>query len=535
MGDGTSFQDIETKALTAQMGNLLEQCKIVAKSTKVGRPSRHLALPEFDISPPARDAADKMASTYFQAFESTHRILHIPSFWAEYHRFWEHPESATIVLRLKVLLVIAIGSSLCEPEDADYSFRDTVHRWIYAAQTWLSGPLEKDRLNISGLQVHCLTILARQVFSIGADLVWMSTGSLVNRAMQIGLHRDPKYLPGMSSLQAELRRRIWATILEIVVQASLDSAMPPRISAEEFDTEAPSNNNDDELDESTAGLQPHPKDTYTLSSIQLVLLESLPTRLRILQLLNGLRSELSYMDVLSLSTKITEACRECSEFTRNNESSVTPFHRNLLDCLVRRFMIPLHYPFASKARTNPLFEYSLKTSIDTAMSIISPEPDERFSRLMSIGGGLFREGFRYASAILTCELLAQVEAQRLDGTPRRNSQYRELLKQALRDMISMSTQRIRQGETNIKGHVFMSMVLAQAEAIEADVACEFPMAQSGKESLEFCLDLLQMRASAAAMSYPGGAVLSAPSLDGGREGSELDLGLDFFFPDADFF
>jgi len=334
-------------------------------------------------------------------------------------------------------------------------------------------------------------------------------------------------------LQAELRRRLWATILEMVVQSSLDSAMPPRISFDEFDTAAPSNNNDDEIDESTTVLQPYPNGIYTATSMQLILLNSLPTRLRILQLLNGLHSELSYLDVLALSSEITDAYRACSSFMKENEESgVTPFHRNLFDYLIRRFLIPLHCPFARNARTNPLFYYSRKVSLDAAMAIISPEPDEGFSHLMAIGGGLFREGIMLAATAISLELIAQVEAQRLDGTLHCNSQYRELLKQAVKDMISLSLERIRQGETNIKSPMFLSMVLAQAEAIEAGTSCEFKIAQSARDSLEFCHDLLRTRVGTVPLPCPNDTGSISTSLGSGQAGYGLDLDLDFFFPDA---
>ena len=431
--------------------------------------------------------------------------------------------------------MIGIGSSLHEHEDTHAGFRTTVHQWVYAAQTWLSGPLEKDRLNVTALQIYCLTIFARQIFSIGGDLAWISTGSLVHRAMQIGLHRDPKYLPAMSVLQAELRRRLWATTLEMVVQSSLDSAMPPRISFDEFDTEAPSNINDDEMDESTTALQPYPRGTFTATSMQLILYDSLSTRLRILQLLNGLHSELSYLDVLALSSEITDAYRLYSAFLKEHEESgVMPFHRDIIDYLVRRFMIPLHYPFASKARANPLFFYSQKASLDAAMAIISPEPDEGFSRLIAFGGGMIREGFRYAAAVISLELIAQIEAERCDGTLRHKTQYRELLKQALKDMISLSLERIRQGETNVKGHMFLSMVLAQVEAIEAGTSCEHKMAQSARDSLELCLDLLRARISNVSLPVPNGADPISTSLGNGQEDYGLDLDFDFFLPDVSF-
>ncbi|KIW15897.1 hypothetical protein PV08_05947 [Exophiala spinifera] len=550
-----SMEDAEIQALLVKIGNGLQKCKSLARRIKLGRPTRCLSWREFSLSTPPRDVADTMVNLYFESFESAHRILHIPTFWAEYQKYWNDPERTTPDVRLKVLLVIAIGSSVSQYSDTDPGFRNMVHQWVYTAQAWLSGPLEKDRLNINGLQVHCLGILARQAFAIGGDLVWMSMGSLIHRAMQMGLHRDPKHLQKMSVLESEIRRRLWATILEMVLQASLDSAMPPRISLDDFDTLAPSNINDDEVSEetTTATLNPHPRSTYTSASIQLLLLDSLPTRLRILQLLNGLHSELSYAEALALTSSLTETRRAHGTFIKENRASgITPFHRNLLDYLVRRFVIVLHCPFVSKARTNPLFHYSLKASLDAAMSVISPEPDKGFSHLMTIGGGLFREGLWHAQTAICIELLAEVEAQAADGTLHRKSAYHELLKQAVRDMMALFTERIRHGESNIKSHMFLTMVLAQAEAIETDASPRLRIAQGAIESLEICTGLLQSRVeTSTATTFPspmdmglgmtglgddGTGVQGGYGYNGGGVGGLdlADLDLEFSLPDAGF-
>ncbi|KAI0900221.1 fungal-specific transcription factor domain-containing protein [Annulohypoxylon nitens] len=525
-----SPQDTELGILYGQIWGLLQKCKAMARCTKLGRPSRWLYRPEFDLEPPSREVADRAVAIYFKSFESTYRILHEPTFMSEYQKYWDEPEGVTIETRLKILLAIGLGSSLSEHIESNSGFRQTINHYIYAAQTWLAGPLEKDRLNINGVQIYCLTILARQIFSIGGDLVWVSSGSLIHIAMQIGLHRDPKHLPTMSVLQAEIRRRLWATVLEIIVQSSLDTAMPPRISFDDFDTEAPSNLNDDEMDESTTVIQPHPKSIYTTTSIQLILFGLLPTRLRILHLLNGLHTELSYLDALALSSEITDQYRTCNAFMRENEQSgATPFHRNLLDYLVRRFLIPLHCPFGGEARTNPLFYYSLKVSLDSALSIISPEPDEGFSRLMALGGGMFREGIRFSLTVITRELIAQVEAQRVDGTLHRNPQYIHLLKKAVNDMVELSVERIRRGETNVKGPMFLSMIMGQAEAMEEGVSCDLKVAQNAKDSLELCYDILQARTGT--MPSPGPNTGLTPISFSGAQG---DYGLDFDF-DLDFF
>ncbi|KAI8629476.1 hypothetical protein F5Y19DRAFT_433113 [Xylariaceae sp. FL1651] len=532
-GESISLYSDETKALIVEIGDLYKKCKRIAKSLKANRPSRCLSSPKPRLDPPSRHVADAMAKVYFQSFESVHRILHEPTFWSEYERFWESPENATTGLRLKILLVIGIGSSLQDEAGLDTELRSMVHQWIYTAQAWLAGPLEKDRLDIAGLQVRCLATVARQIFSIGGDLMWMSMGSLVHSAMQIGLHRDPKHLPAMTLLQAEVRRRLWYTILEMVVQSSLDSAMPPRISSDDFDTKAPSNSNDSEIDESTVTLQSHPRGTFTSTAMQLLLIDSLPSRLRIVQLLNGLHSELSYLDVLALSSEIMDACRAGSKFmTDNQQAGVTAFHRNLCDYLVRRFLIPLHSPFASEARTNPLFHYSQKTNLDAALALISPEPDDSFSRLMAIGGGMFKEGFRYAMSAISHEILVQAEAQRIDGTFHRNTQQLALLKQAVNDLAALSWERIRQGETNIKGPMFLSIVLAVVDAADRDALCHFTMAKGARDSLILCHHLLETRASAIPLLSPNDASLVSSSLEGDQDGLGLDFGLDFFFPES---
>jgi hypothetical protein len=210
---------------------------------------------------------------------------------------------------------------------------------------------------------------------------------------------------------------------------------------------------------------------------------------------------------------------------------MTAFHRNLVDYFVRRFLIPLHCIFASKAQANPLFYYSLKVSLDVAMATISPEPDDGFSRIMATGGGLFREGFWYASSVIGREILSQVSVQHREGTLYRNAQHRELLKQTVRDMISLAVARIHQGDTNVKIHMFLCMILAQTEATEKGVPCELMIAQGARDSLRFCHDLLQTQVGTEPLPYYNDAGVTSSLLDGVPETSLWDFDLESFLPD----
>lgn len=43
---------------------------------------------------------------------------------------------------------------------------------------------------------------------VGGDLIWVSVGTLLRMAMQMGLHHDPRHFPHMTILQADMRRRL---------------------------------------------------------------------------------------------------------------------------------------------------------------------------------------------------------------------------------------------------------------------------------------------------------------------------------------
>jgi hypothetical protein len=528
--DTYAFQDSEIELVLKQVGELLQKCKNIAKSMKIGRPSRYFSSIDLNFAPPRRDVADAAGTNYTLSFESTYRILHVPSFVAQYEAFWSNP-NIEVSLQLTLLLVIAIGSNSCSGKDVVDSFCNKTHQWVYAAEMWLSGPLEKDRLDVGGLQIHCLVILARQNLSIGGDLVWASLGSLIHKAMQIGLHHDPKHLPPMSLLQAEIRRRLWTTIVEMVVQSSLDSSMPPRISLDDFDTNPPSNLSDEEVEESTTVLCPHPEDVFTSTSLQLILLKSLGTRLQILKLLNGLSKQASYTKALALDFELINSIKAYTKFLNLNDPFTSNFQWNMLDCLVRRFVLYLNFPFANQSKTNQLFHYPLKMSLESAIVLLSPKPDQEFFRLRAIGGGMFKEDFRNAYSAISFELLTQIEAQRLDGTLFRNQGHRDMLKTSPKGMVSFSLERIRLGETNVKSHMFLSMILAQVESMELDTAPELSVAQSAKRSLECCYDLLKTKMDVDSYSNPNSIDMTVTGFD---DMQSWDQELDFFLAETEF-
>ena len=163
-----------------------------------------------------------------------------------------------------------------------------------------------------------------------------------------------------------------------VLTAKSISALPPK------------NINDSEIAE--AGLEPphsKPNTTFTDTSLQLILHGSFLQRLAIARLLNHFRSKPLYEDILHLSSEVLQvigdAIRLLQTFRTLLSSTRLTFYINFYQLSVRRFLLALHLPFAVKGRKDPHFYFSRKVCTEQAFIISTPQDNEDFWRLISVG------------------------------------------------------------------------------------------------------------------------------------------------------
>jgi hypothetical protein len=509
-GNHSFKHDLEASALGRHIMQLTEKCKALARTVKAEPYTQWLANPNFREAVPSKEMADILVNLYFKTSESVYRILHIPSFWQEYHQYWQQPDATHPIFILKLLLVMSIGTLLYQGPDALH-YRREATKWIFAVQAWLSSPFEKGRLHTSAVQLQCLLLLARQDHSIAGDLVWISAGSLLRTAIQMGYHRDPKLLPKMSAVQAETRRRLWATILEINLQSALDSGMPLLLSLEDFDTEPPANIDDTDVSEMMTSLvAPRPTTTFTQTSIQIAILKSFPVRLEVVKFANNISGERSYDDVLRVASALSKALKENTTFisrvnqSREPSARVSQLQQNLFDLAIRRFLLLVHRPYAAKGLRDPHYYFSRKVCLDTAITMLKypcsdyPTPEtvidgtrDDYAQLKTMCGGFFKSIIVHVSMVIFAELWAQIDE---DTTFTEQSKAnREPLKQCLRDVITLSANRIAEVENNIKGNLFMSLILAQLEAMEEGIDPTQLVLDAATKSADKCYSLLVAR------------------------------------------
>lgn len=312
---------------------------------------------------------------------------------------------------------------------------------------------------------------------------------------------------------AELRRRIWATIMELNVQASLDAGMPPIVSMQDFNTKPPSNIDDTDMDEFTQNMSPKRLTIPTDTSLQIFLFDCLRSRLDILRNMNGLNPELSQDEVVSLTSEISDYCNKCGEFVKKDlQTGSDIFHHNLADLLVRRFLLSLHRPWACKAHTGPLSYFSRKISYDAAATLLSPPKNDNFTHLLLRGSGIFKNRIIHVSLALASELLIEIQDKGSNPITQQPWDYRCMLVAAVQEARSQSAQRMKFGETNVKLHMKLSVVLAKAESPILGQSLQEQMIQSARDSLQMSYETIQANMGLPATPLYGNGTFSMEEL-----------------------
>jgi hypothetical protein len=487
----------------------LQRCKYLAKIIKVQRTPPWPLAPTVDLPP--KDVADQLVDGYLRTTETIYRILHTPSFKQDYDALWvsgTKPDPSFIV---QLKLVLAIGASFY---DEQYSLRASAIRWVFEAQTWLSAPVFKSRLSLDSLQTNLLFLIARETAAVGGELICISAGSLLRSATCMGLHRDPAHLSNMTTFAAEMRRRLWNTVLEITLQSSMDSGGPPFVSLEDFDTAPPSNLDDDQLmtDDAVA----KPEDEFTQMSIAVSLRKTFPARLAITKHLNDIGSNASYEETLRLDTELRAAYKPLYQnlqaYNTSTGRSLSRFETCVVDMIVCRYLSSLHIPFLSSSFHEAAYAFSRKVVIETALKIwatmnlspfITTTPSrtntsslnqDDIIRLTFCSSGFFRTIVFQASFVIAAELRTQLQENETLGP----APLRQDLLSVLDDAKTLMLRCIEAGETNIKNYLLICVISAQIDGLMQGIPRdEFPelLIRAAEGAVTRCLSTLERKAT----------------------------------------
>ncbi|MCJ1471984.1 hypothetical protein MMC13_000628 [Lambiella insularis] len=365
---------------------------------------------------PSRQVVDRHVKLYFESMENIYHILFAPDLWTEYDGFWQNPPNGRPEFVVILFLLMAIVYCASEQATSGYAegrptARETAVKWIEVSETWFREQTPKS-LKVFFYQIQCLIFLAKQANSVERKKSWTAAGSLLRHGMAAGLHREPSLLGEKTSgIDKELRRRLWATMVELELQASIDRGMQASLTGYSVDRIVPMNIDDEEIGDHFQDFsEPRPGQRYTPSAFLTICQDSLKLRQEIVFLINNPSNNLRYEDVLLLEGKVIQKLETLPCWTKYDDhgGSILPpsfLPQVLLDIQLRQFLIILHSPFTYVSGTRS--KYSRTASFEAAASILSHHSklvksgnlmllmlrNDVFRAAISVCHNMFRAGF----------------------------------------------------------------------------------------------------------------------------------------------
>ncbi|KAL5382724.1 hypothetical protein DPSP01_006283 [Paraphaeosphaeria sporulosa] len=341
--------------------------------------NRVLTIPHLRSLLPDRHTVETLLKTYFATFETTYRVLHAPSFWAAYADYWDVPHARELDTEIDATILAILAATLCTSthESPRYnaegsSFRSQAVVWIRACEAWLRRQSNKHR-SLASVQVRLLRLLALSTTCLKTKEYYQEVQGVMAFMVSSGMHRDPGILGSRcSAFEGEMRRRLWATAMELELQASVDKGTPSTLSSLQYDCAAPSNIHDADIHPEITSLPSSlPNTTFTDTSYLYLSAASLPLRAALCASHNALHTTPSPTATLASETSIHAALTALPTYT--DTRALLP--STLLHLQLTQFTLLLHAPTIlhtpAPVRPSPSHTHATTTVLSTAETVIT--------------------------------------------------------------------------------------------------------------------------------------------------------------------
>lgn len=298
------------------------------------------------VPEPAR--CDALVQEYFSTIETTYRVLHTPTFFQRYKEYWKSPQDASLPFLAQFLLVCACVNSVVPGGPSGFIGRSsaahhTAVEWIDFCERWIEQQSHK-HVTLDSFQAWVLLLIAKRVNRVKIKREWSLAGQILRSAMVAGLHREPSFQSAsISVFDQEMRRRLWYTIVEIELQASLDRGLTPGVQSYEWDCLPPINVHDEDLDPDIQELPASRELTDpTRTSFLCLAQQTLPIRQEILTRINSVRFGLDIEMALDYDQKLREALQQLPLWKDKSSAAVA---KDQSELILYEYIMLIHQGF----------------------------------------------------------------------------------------------------------------------------------------------------------------------------------------------
>jgi hypothetical protein len=179
------------------------------------------------------------------------------------------------------------------------AFREKAVQCLILARYTMGGPYILESL---------ITVLTGESILLkdSATDGWLLISMILHLATRMGYHRDPDHFPGISPFDGEMRRRVWATILQLDLALSLEKGLPRIATDTHIDTKQPRNLHDSDFEEDTTEMPPPRPETEWTPVLPLIAKGRLISALGLICDLNTDINPSSYDEVIKVDVLLED-------------------------------------------------------------------------------------------------------------------------------------------------------------------------------------------------------------------------------------
>lgn len=376
----------------------------------------HIERKELLAAIPPRPVADRYVSQVLKPVDAAPMILHIPTFLAEYERFWSQQEQ-TSVLWLGLLFAIMCLAVLQQHSGFEAHSADEVEKSGTLATKYRTRTTQclfyGNYTKPAPYLIEALVLYMHVEYLQSKDSetgLWILLGITVRMALRMGYHRDASHFPGISPFHAEMRRRVWCVLCTMDAGSAAQFGLPRMICISQSNAREPRSLLDEDLQRDMRELPPPRPD-------------SIQTPIQYFVAKNKLISVSGKISDLKLLTK-TPQYDEILELDRLLHSTrdgipqilaMRPMSKSIMDdpvIIVQRMYLALvfykakcllHQKYLILARTDDRYMYSRTACIEAALEILHIQ--QALDQEAQPGGRLYADRVKVTSVMRSDFLL----------------------------------------------------------------------------------------------------------------------------------
>ncbi|EFW13200.1 conserved hypothetical protein [Coccidioides posadasii str. Silveira] len=331
-------------------------------------------------SVPPRSVVDPLICHFFENMEISPLILHSPTFRKEYENFRRDPTTASIIWLSMVFGMMSLSSSFLllsnvDPEREESLRMDVREYRERCAQCLISGNYTKPgKYNLPALIIYlACERMRKEEFDHGLPILF---AMIVSLALRMGYHRDASHYPNLSPFAGEIRRRLWAVVVQLDQMISVAVGVPRLIDDSKTDNSPPRNLREEDFSEDSAELPP-PRPLADPTVVTYVL-----ARLKLIRFL-GKTTDLAnatvpprYETVLEFDRELSNIYGQLPTFYKlgegpDTQDSLTFLQRLSFESLYEQARCTLHRKYLTAQ--DPRYAYSREACVDAAMNMLAQQ------------------------------------------------------------------------------------------------------------------------------------------------------------------